>query len=198
MNSDISGIILAGGNSRRMGFPKAFLSLGGRRVIDMLLAILRTFFDEIFIVTNNKNNFKRFEGLRVIEDLIQGQGPLGGIYTGLKSISQDKAFFVACDMPFLHRGLIKRLIDASKGEYSVIVPYSHRGIEPLHAIYSKSMLTDLENSLSRKEFSLRGFLQHCNCKYVRAYRKELASFSNINTPKDLKEIFHGNRYIKNR
>ena len=78
----ISGLILAGGQSRRMGFPKPFLTVEGKRIINTTLKVFKSLFEEIFIVTGDKNHLLQFKGIKVVEDLIKESGPLGGIYTG--------------------------------------------------------------------------------------------------------------------
>ncbi len=186
---DFSGVILAGGRSKRMGFPKAFLSINGKRVIDYIVDTFNILFDEIFIITDDKDRFAGFKGVGVIEDLVKGCGPLGGIYTGLNVISNDRAFFAACDMPFLHIGFMCRLLDISRGRgHSCTVPYSEKGIEPLHAVYSRSTLQKLKVSLNRGELSVMKFLNKCNCRYINVRKEELRSFFNINTQDDLRRI----------
>lgn len=189
MHKDISGVILAGGQSSRMGFPKPFISVKRKRIIDIALEALKSFFEEIFIVTNDKNPFVEFKDIKLAEDLIKGCGPLGGIYTGLKSISNPKAFFVACDMPFLHNGLIKRLLNvAKKSQADCIIPCSDKGVEPLHGIYSKVVIPKLERALEQRDLSLAGALNNINCEYVKTKKEEAKSFVNINSPQDLQEF----------
>jgi len=148
--------------------------------------ILSSLFEEIFIVTADKNLFLGFEDIKVAEDLIEGCGPLGGIYTGLKKISQDKGFFVACDMPNLHQGLIKRLLDLSQAEAcDAVVPYHGGRIEPLHAVYAKRILPKMEQALKERRLSLTTLLAGCHCRYVFPTDVELSSFTNINTPEEL-------------
>ncbi len=198
--SDISGVILAGGKNSRIGFPKAFLKLNQRRIIDHALEVLQSFFNEILIVAENKNDFSEYNNIKVVEDLVKGCGPLGGIYTGLKTICNDSAFFIACDMPFLDRGLITRILNIAKeGSHTYVVPYSERGLEPLHAVYSKVGLECLQHCLDQGQRSVREFLHRCNCRYVQAQKDEIASFYNINTKDDLQEIVNDqSRSIKNR
>lgn len=183
---DISGVILAGGRSKRLGSSKCFLRVGGKRIIENTLRIFNSLFEEIFIVTYDKNLFSGLEDVKVAEDLIRGCGPLGGVYTGLKKISRDKGFFVACDMPNLHPGLIKRVLDFSKAEpYDAVVPY-HRGkTEPLHAVYAKRILPKMEKALKERRFSLINLLAGCHCGYLFPTDVELSSFTNINTPEEL-------------
>ena len=150
---NFSGVVLAGGHARRMTQAKEFLRIKNKRIIDITLETLNFLFEEILIVTNNKSRFNQLNNSIAIEDLIKGCGPLGGIYTGLKAITNPKAFFVACDMPFLHSGLIKRLLnEASKTKYSAIVPRTNKGIEPLHAVYSKDILDAIEASLAKENY----------------------------------------------
>lgn len=209
---DISGAILAGGKSSRMGFRKQFLTLKGDRVINVTLKLFKSFFYEIFIVTDDKSRFtpleqvvagiERLQGVRIVEDLAKDKGPLGGIYTALKLSSKKGVFFAACDMPLLDKGIIDRLLALSnEGEFDCIIPCTEKGIEPLHGVYFKNILPRLEHWLKGNDFSISKFLKQCNCKYVKAEPEEAASFLNLNTPQDLEELekgTYGDRYIKDR
>ena len=186
---NIAGVILAGGKSSRMGSAKPFLTVEGRRIIDSTLEIFNSIFDEILIVTDDKNRFMEFKDVKVIEDLVKGYGPLAGIYTGLKTISKDKAFFVACDMPFLDKVLIKNLLDISfTNDCDAVVPCTSRGIEPLHAVYSKRTVGIIEDLLEGDDLSIRSFFKRCNCKYIEIETKRYQSFFNVNTPEDLRVL----------
>jgi len=125
---------------------------------------------------------------------------LGGIYTGLKTISHDKAFCVACDMPFLHVGLIRRLLDAAQEDKdSCVMPYSSKGIEPLHAVYAKAVIKDIETLLEKCEFQIRKVIGDHNCTYLQSQKEEECSFFNINTKQDLQKIvINGNRHCTNK
>jgi molybdopterin-guanine dinucleotide biosynthesis protein A len=186
----ISGIILAGGKSTRMGQAKPFLMMNGKRMIDVVVEKLKELFSEVVIVTDGKGEFAGL-GCRVVEDVVKGCGPLGGIYTGLREVSGDGAFFAACDMPFLHKGLISRLIDLTDFEnYECVVPRHSKGlpqkrIEPLHAVYSGRIVPAIEKSLGAGKLSLRELLANCRCKYVDVGEDEVGSFTNVNTPEDL-------------
>ena len=187
--TDISGVILAGGKGTRMGFPKSFLTVKGIKVIDTVLNILKSSFEEVFMVTDDKERFNEFKNVKVVEDLIRGCGPLGGIYAGLKGICNDAAFFVACDMPFLHTDLIERQISMFKElNCDCLVPRWEGAIEPLHAVYSKSSLPQVEICLRTGELAVKEFLSHINCCYMDVDAKESGTFYNINTPQELKKI----------
>jgi len=186
---DISGAILAGGKSTRMGIPKCSLSVGGKRVLDSVLDVFGGFFDEILVVTDDANRFAKLPGVKVVEDVVPGCGPLGGIYTGLTYSSRERVFFAACDMPYLHIGFIKRLLAASlEGRFDCIIPRNDKGLEPLHAVYSRAILPEIKKSLERGRLSIAEAIAPCSCKFIEARPDELVSFFNINTPEDLKEM----------
>lgn len=188
---NISGIILAGGKSRRMGFFKPFLVIDGRRMIDVIIDKLRPFFGEMMVVTDNKDRFAEDKDVKVVEDIVKECGPLGGIYTGLKKMSKESAFFIACDMPFLHNGLIERILDiaVSSDAEEVILPCGAEGkMEPLHAVYSRKILKKVERALAEKRLAIKDFLKDCDCKYIEVREDERKSFANINTKGDLKEM----------
>ena len=186
----ISAIILAGGkNTRFLGFNKALLKINEVRIIDLILKVLRSVFSQIIIITNRSSDFSEFKDIQIKKDLIKNRGPLGGIYTGLKAIDTEYAFFVACDMPFLNLSLIKRLLKISRdGNYDCIIPYTVAGIESLHGMYSKQILKKLESLLkTNTNLSVVKMLAHFNCKYVKIKKEELSSVLNINTITDLKK-----------
>jgi len=123
--------------------------------------------------------------------LISQSGPLGGIYTGLKVMINPHGFFIAADMPFLHKNLIKEIINNLNEETICCVPKTEKGIEPLCAIYSKEMITAIEAALNKKELSIKNLLykykinlNKINCNYV-----DLSldiGLTNINTPVELR------------
>ncbi len=130
----ITGIILAGGLSKRYGRNKAFLELDGIRLVDRVTAEMKNIFRQVILITNERGPYE-YLGLPTFEDLIKGLGPIGGIYTGLISISDQAGFFVACDMPFINSQLVRYMVDI-KDNYAAVIPSGASGLEPLHAIYS--------------------------------------------------------------
>lgn len=188
-HKNISGIILAGGKNSRMGMHKAFLPINGQRFIDIILKLMQTFFDEVLIVADDRQMFAEFSSVKVVEDIIKYRGPLFGIYTGLNNISNPKSFCVACDMPFLSKKLIKKLLTISEqGNYECIVPISFYGIEPLCAIYAKSVMPIIESLLQQKKYAVSELISNCESKYF-SYSKDKSSFTNVNTYEDF--VNHG-------
>jgi molybdopterin-guanine dinucleotide biosynthesis protein A len=152
--SHVTGIILAGGMSKRYGQNKAFLELDGIRLIDRVTATMKNIFRQVILITNEKDHYE-YLGLPTIEDLIKGLGPIGGIYTGLMSISDQAGFFVACDMPFINSQLIRYMVDI-KDNYAAVIPSGASGLDPLHAIYSRSCLdvTRSDSSTSKYQYDM--------------------------------------------
>ena len=184
---DVAGIVLAGGGSRRMGgVPKAMITVGGVRILDRILAVMRPLFSEILVVANEAAPFAGIDGVRVVTDAFRGCGPMGGIHAGLKAMSRRAGFFAACDMPFLDPALVARVCRLGLGEaVECAVPCSHRGLEPLHALYGKEALPAFEASLRRGEFRIRRAVGACRCVYVGIRGAQLDAVYNVNCPDDL-------------
>ncbi len=173
----MTAVILAGGKSSRMGSNKAFLKLKGKTFIELQIELLREMFDEIFISANTPSEYA-YLNLPVYKDIDPSKGPLGGIYTSLINSSSFHTFMLACDMPFVGPELIKHLKDLTK-EYDVVIPKSERGLEPLHAFYSKNCIDPIKRELDENNLRIRSFLPHVNVKIV-----ELDSLSSLDSFKN--------------
>lgn len=186
----ITGIILAGGESKRIGENKAFLSIKGKRIIERTTELFLDIFSRVIIVTNSPLEFQ-FLNIRIVTDVFPKMGSLGGIYTGLFYCPTEKAMFVACDMPFLNKKVIEYLISLCKG-YDIIIPRTNRQYEALHAIYSKSCVPFIEKYLVSGEKKIINFLNFFPDSKIRGVSNEeiqkidpeLKSFININTKED--------------
>ena len=181
----MTGIVLAGGKSQRMGEGKASLKIGRKQVIELILEKLRVTFDDVLIV-GNSNFIYPLSQVRVLADAILGKGPLGGIYTGLLNSKSEYSFFCACDMPFLNIDLLKFIISEIDGSDAVI-PMVRGFVEPLHAIYSERCLPAIKNCLENEDLRIKSFFSKVKCKYIpenkiKRYDPSLLSFLNLNTP----------------
>ena len=186
---DISGAVLAGGRGERLGSPKDSLEVEGERVIDRVLGVMRELFEEVLVVTDGKERFTRLEGAVVVEDLVPGRGPLGGIYSALKLAGQDKVFVAACNMPFLQTDLIIKLLDLARREDpDCVIPHNPQGFEPLHAVYSVRALPEFEKALRGDDLSISAVFTRLNTVYLETTPSEFSSFFNINTKEDLKLV----------
>jgi molybdopterin-guanine dinucleotide biosynthesis protein A len=191
MWSDVTCIILAGGSSRRMGQDKAFIQVGGVRLLDYVYDTCQELFKEIIIVTNQPKQFVEYQ-TTVVADEIPGIGSIGGLYTGLKRASNDYSFCVACDMPFLNPALIALLIE-QRHMYDVVIPKTKAGLEPLHAVYSKRCIEPLKKYIEKGELKISSLLaeikvRYCSEEEIKKVDPALMSFINVNTKKELLEI----------
>ena len=134
-NPNITGIILAGGKSSRMGTDKGLIPFKGKALIHYAEEILKTFCGQI-IISSNSSNYD-FLGYPVVKDIYPNSGPMGGIYSALCHSKTDLNIVISCDMPFINEGLIKDLI-SSADKYDVVVPwYKDDHFEPMAAAYQK-------------------------------------------------------------
>jgi len=192
----ITGIILAGGLSKRYGRNKAFLELDGIRFVDRVTAEMKNIFQQVILITNEKDHYE-YLGLPTFEDLIKGLGPIGGIYTGLMSIPDQAGFFVACDMPFINSQLVRYMVDI-KDNYAAVIPSGASGLEPLHAIYSQSCLGAIKELIDAQRYQVRLFYEQISVRYVtqdeiRKFVPLQRAFFNINTPDEFARIQHVNK-----
>jgi molybdopterin-guanine dinucleotide biosynthesis protein A len=187
-----SGIILAGGRSQRLGRDKALETVGGqplvRRVIDRISQVT----EEIVVVVAEQS---QADGLpltaehRVALDRYPGGGALGGIFTGLAAAQHQWGIAVACDMPFLNLGLLRRLLCLRHGA-DAVVPMLRGWPEPTHAIYSKSCLPFMEERLLAGDPKISRFYDRVRVAYlpeeeIAAVDPDFLSFFNVNTAEDL-------------
>jgi molybdopterin-guanine dinucleotide biosynthesis protein A len=183
---NISGVILAGGKSTRMGRNKAVLEIGGKRLIDRLVDGLQQIFPEVIIVANVPDLYDG-SGARVVLDLIPDKGSLGGIYTATVTACHPWAFVMACDMPFFNPGLIRYLASLTD-QWDAVVPYTNDW-EPLHALYAKTCLPHMEHLIHSGDLKIARFFPHIQVRRVdreelKPYDPRGLSLFNMNTPEE--------------
>jgi molybdenum cofactor guanylyltransferase len=190
-SASVSGILLAGGGSRRMGgVNKALLKVGGRRIIERAASALVAMFTEIVLVTNSPEEFE-FLGLPMFRDKIPGTGALGGLFTGLSVCTKDYGFLAACDMPFLLQEPIRYMVNLID-DHDVVIPRVQGHLEPLHAIYSRRCLPLIEELLAQGNLRIIDFLQKVDVleipdKDLRCFDGSFRFILNLNTPEDLEK-----------
>jgi molybdopterin-guanine dinucleotide biosynthesis protein A len=187
----ITGIILSGGKSTRMGENKAFIQIEGVPIIKRIYDLFKQLFQEVIIVTNQKELFSNFDS-KIYSDLIPGKGALGGLYTGIVFSSSHHSFCVACDMPFIRESVVQYLIENIDDE-DVIVPRTKDGLQPLHAIYSKNCAEPIRKIIEEGKSKIIDLYRQVNVKIVD--EKDFlcldpgrASFINVNTHEELLSI----------
>ena len=187
----VTGVIQAGGKSTRMGGrPKALMELGGRRIIDRVVDVMRAVTDDLLIVTNTSEAYASL-GLPMVGDVFPEHGSLGGIYSGLRAASRDSIFTVACDMPFLMPD-VARLVTDRASLADVIVPVVGGRFETLHACYAKSCLGPMESKLRAGHLKIAGFFDTVRVvtipeDEVARFRSPDLVFMNVNTPEEMAE-----------
>ena len=187
----MTGIILSGGKSSRMGENKAFLPINGERLIDRTVRLFRMVFREVIIVTTSPLDYLD-QNAAGVTDIYPGKGALGGIYTGLFYAREEHAFIAACDMPFLNRALLDHMISRLSG-YDIVVPATPEGPEPLHAVYAQRCLPVIRGLIERNRLKIIGFypghrILTISQEVIRSFDPEGKMFLNVNTPDDLRNL----------
>lgn len=181
----ITGIILAGGKSSRMGTDKGFLTLNGKLFMQHCMDALKTLVDETIIVSNN-TDYDVF-GLKRIEDTIENAGPLAGLYTGLKHSKTDYNLVLSCDVPLINSKVLNKLINAIDDRSEVIQIESLGKTMPLIALYKKHCEHKFLELLNQGERRLQYAVSQLQTKNIVLNADETIFVKNINTPKELNE-----------
>jgi len=185
----VSGIILAGGKSRRMGgAPKALIPFGGRPLVQAIAETLGSVLPDSLVVTNTPELYA-FLGLPMVGDVFPEGGSLGGIFSGLRAVPGECGFAVACDMPFLNPALVRHMAERA-GEGDVLIPEAAGELQTLHAIYAKRCLDPMERLLRAGRLKITGFFPEVRVvtltdAEIARFEDPTLAFMNLNTPEDL-------------
>lgn len=189
----LAAVVLAGGQSRRMGRDKATLTLGGERLVDRAVRIAGEGFTEIVVVRGHPDRPAiPAVAARQVTDELPGQGALGGIHAGLQAIEAPAAVVIACDMPLLE-GAFLTWLAGQLGDHAVAVPRSASGLQPLCAAYDRACLPAIEKSLARGQRQVFAFYPQVRTRELRPSEGDPwpgseERFTNVNTPEDLAEL----------
>ena len=183
----VTAIILAGGRSSRMGSPKALLPFDGEPLIVHLVRRLAPMFGEVIIVAAPDQALPKLPAT-VVSDEVAYQGPVGGISYGLRAAAGEFAFVTSCDSAFLNRAVVSYLLSLKDG-VDVVVPRWDGRVQPLLAVYRRSILPQLEAQIASGELRASALLDTVRTRLVdeeemRALDPEGLSFFNMNTPRD--------------
>ncbi|MDD2901684.1 MAG: molybdenum cofactor guanylyltransferase [Syntrophales bacterium] len=188
-SEEITGAILAGGRSRRLGRDKVSLPLAGKPLAWWAAEAISPWVSECWLVTNQPLAHASL-GLPLITDLRPGQGPLGGLETALFYARTPLVLAVAADTPFLAAPLLAALAArAAAGVKTALVCQTDRGLEPFPGIYAVKLLARLTTFLQGDDRHVRHFLEQCRAQTLspeEAARLDPQgrSFLNLNTPED--------------
>lgn len=197
-----SCIILCGGQSRRMGQDKGSMIIQDKPMINHVLSTLNNEINEVIIVLNNKDRIDKYKNfikkedynftVTFAEDEIKNIGPMSGILTGLKHITSNYALILPCDSPYVTENLIENIFNELDSRYQAIVPYHDnenrlKTSEPLHSIYSKNIIPEIEELVSNDIQHIKGLIEKIDTKFILIDNKKLLKkeFRNLNRPTDI-------------
>jgi molybdopterin-guanine dinucleotide biosynthesis protein A len=181
----LTGLVLAGGASQRMGRDKALLELDHRPLIAIVIERMAQVCDEVLIVSGDPGPYVGL-GVPVVEDRFKGVGVLGGLHSGLEAASYELTLAVGCDMPFLNADLLRTFADWAEG-FDVALLRRGEYVEPLHAAYRRTCLPAIEDVIRAGKRRVVSFFSRVGVRYVTleevaSLDPYLDSFRNVNTP----------------
>ncbi len=179
IRENATAIILAGGKSSRMGYhDKSLLPVNDKPIISHIAKQLEGHFDEIIIGANDPGKYA-FLARRIVPDLKKDKGPLMGICSCLKASQNEVNFITACDIPEMNLGLIQDMISLA-GNADIVMPVKEGDkVEPLYAVYKKSVALKAENILKNNGRRITELFDHCKVKYVCLHNAQW--YQNLNT-----------------
>ena len=190
MEIEVTGILLAGGQSRRMGEDKRYLLVGEQTLLERGLSVLRSIFQEVLVVIAQDSPPLRIDAV-VVRDLVPDCGSLGGLYTGLMQATTPCIFAVASDMPFLDKAVIAQFT-SRRTIADIVMAKLASGLHPMHALYGKRCLPALEQMIRARQLKLQELVSQPSLQVQYLTEAELSSidpsgrsFYNVNTLADL-------------
>jgi molybdopterin-guanine dinucleotide biosynthesis protein A len=182
-----TGVILAGGKSRRMGRDKAFLPFGKGLLIERVIEVIQQVTADVILITNTPEQYQCF-GLPMFADIIPEAGSLGGIYTGLVSSKTPYSLCLACDMPFVKPEFLRFLCDMAV-EADVVIPRNAEDFQPLCAVYSQACHEPIRQRIEAGRLKITGFFDQVRVRVIDGellarYDPHDVMFFNANTPEE--------------
>ena len=191
MIGEVSGVVLAGGKSKRMGMDKRHLSVHGKPLLDRVTSVLLELFPEVLLVLAEEDISKQDDRIRIVTDLVPGCAAVGGLYTGLYHSCHPRVFVVACDMPFINPAVIELFLQKADAT-DIVLAQLVTGLQPLHGLYSKHCLPFLKTMIDARDLRLQNIADQQGLAVHRIPETEikrldpqLLSFLNVNSPADL-------------
>lgn len=178
-------VILAGGQSRRMGRDKAELPLAGQSFLDRMAGELSPLFDRVYVSVDRPG---RYPGYQELADLRPGQGPLAGLEAAFLRTGAEEVFLAAVDLPFAGRALAARVLAEARGGDAWVIRRRDGAAEPLFALYRRSCLETLTGCLDQGRRAVKALLDRVDCRWLE--EDELPEFRldqalwNVNTGAD--------------
>lgn len=190
--NSITGIILAGGKSTRMGSDKALLHYQDKTFIEHVMCALKPMVEHMMIVSGNKD-YDRF-GVKRVDDIIENAGPLAGLHTGLHHSKTEINLVLSCDVPLVDSALLKRLITADEPFLDIVQFQSGDKTIPLIALYKKRCEATCLSLLESGERRLVVLADKINTKTILLEKDSAYKVMNFNSNQDL-DLLKNDRYI---
>ncbi len=182
---NVTGIVMAGGKSLRMGVDKGLLVYQGKPMVTYSIDILSALCSRV-VISSSTPDYEVFN-LETIPDIYPGSGPLGGLYSCMAQSETEGNICLPCDLPFMKLHIIDQLLQAFDGTRCV-VPLTPLP-EPLVAVYPLTVLPVVKHLIENKKYKMTAIYEHFPVKYLslKDFKGEniLASFANINSPGDI-------------
>ena len=179
----LSGLILAGGKSRRMGRDKAQIIFDNQSFLDNTVSLAENFTSEI-VISSNQNPVTNYP---VIADIYKNIGPIGGLYTGLQAVKNDFVLVLPVDMPLLNKAVFKYLLEHINSDKKINVFHLNNRPQMLTGIYHKNVLPVIKEQITQKDYKLQHLLQKTTFNLIdgSAFKNV---FINVNSPDELNRL----------
>lgn len=203
MYNDITGIILSGGKSRRMGENKSFMKINNETIIERTVALMKKIFREVILITNTPGEYS-FLHIPLFEDIVKGRGPLSGIHAGLVNSTTEKNFIISCDMPLVDSGIIQFIVEYPSEEL-ITITRADGFIQQLCGVYSKKVIPMIEeifdeshyelirdNDQKKRKCEVLSLVKRANGKIIDIEKEyssyKINSFMNMNRKEDYEKL----------
>jgi molybdenum cofactor guanylyltransferase len=185
----ITAVILAGGESSRMGaVDKTLLEVEGRSLTRRVVDVVAPLFREVIVASGVPGKFADVPGVHEVADHARGVGPLAGMRAGIEACATEWAFVVAADMPHLDPGLVLRVAANIDETALAAVPRHGDFREPLHAAYRRDVIAEIDRFLDEGGRSVNRLLDRIPVRWVDVDDTDLECFKNVNRPEDLEDV----------
>lgn len=180
---EISGLIIAGGKSRRMGQDKAQIIYQNQSFLDYAVSLVENFTDDI-IISSNQSPVTNYP---IVADLYKNIGPIGGLYAGLQAVKNDFVLVLPVDMPLLNKEVFDRLFKNFNSRKQMNIFNLDDRPQMLTGIYHKNILPVIEEQILQKDYKLQHLLQKASYKLIDATAFK-SIFVNVNSPVELNRL----------
>jgi molybdopterin-guanine dinucleotide biosynthesis protein A len=187
LRTDLAAVLLAGGQSSRMGRDKALLRIGGQPLIHLLAKRLLEVAEQVFVSAPDPAMYA-FLSLPCVRDVYAGCGPLAGLHAAMLQSERPLMLVLACDLPRVSASLLQILIDAAS-DYDVVIPETSDGrLHPVCAVYRRTCLAAAERCLQSGEYRMLHLFEDRNLRVLRLRPRDFhfpdSVLSDMNSPRD--------------